>query len=133
RVDGRRLRRRVAAIHYRLIYGLNIESAEAYMMPYTELLRIRRTLVLHHVLDPVVAIGRQVRNPVEAIVSRPALPEKAKPQHVFVELILIRRALHVYTDMQHMVGNAAIRDSLAAVFRLKRTFEILNELDAVSL
>ena len=55
-------------------------------------------LVLHHVLDPVIAIRRQIRNPVEAIVSRPALPKKAKAQKVLVELILVRRALDMYAE-----------------------------------
>ena len=80
-------------------------------MPHAELLRSGWALVLHHVLDPVIAIRRQIRNPVETIVSGPALPKKAKAQNVFVELILIRRALHMYADMQDVIGNAPIRDS----------------------
>ena len=83
-------------------------------MPHAELLRIGWALVLNHVLDPVIAIGGQIRNPVEAIVPRPALPKKTKAQKVLVELILIRRALHMYADMQDVIGNAPIRDSLAA-------------------
>ena len=68
-----------------------------------------------------------------AIVSRSALPKKAKIKNVFVELILIFRALHVYANVQHVVGNAPIRNSFAAVSRLQRTLEILHKLNVVSL
>ena len=39
----------------------------------------------------------------------------------------------MYADMQHVIGNAPVRDPFSAVSRLQRTLEILNELDGVSL
>src|SRR5947209_12005334 len=83
-VDAGFFRRFVAAIHHRLIDVLNVQSADADMMPDAELLRRWRTVVLNHVLDPVIAIGSKVRNPVEAIVTRAALPKKPKAQNIFI-------------------------------------------------
>src|SRR4051812_36277183 len=103
------------------------------MMPNPELFRRWWTVVLDHVLDPVITIGSKIRNPVGAIVTIAALPKKPKTQNVFIEFVLLRRILYVHSDMQHMVGNAPVREAFAAIFRLKGTFEILHELDVVSL
>jgi len=49
-------------------------------------------------LDPVVAIGRQQENPVDAIVARPALPQEPETQDVLAEPAVPRARVGVSTN-----------------------------------